>query len=76
MPYALDLLDSASPACPYRDGSIRCRAAASGLIPDRRRIRLNCSSDNYDCCPLYLARLLRSSRSTYCGASRHDLFQK
>lgn len=78
MPYALDYLDSAgsSPRCPYHDGGSKCLAALSGLPPDRLRVRNYCSCEDYDLCPLYLARLLRSTRPRYCGATRQDLLQK
>ena len=78
MPYALDLLapDASSARCPYHGVDARCRAAVSGLSPDRRRARNYCTSEDYDLCPLYLSKLLRSSRPRYCGTSRHDLTQK
>ncbi len=78
MPYALETPGSAgcTCSCPYHGADAHCHAAASGISPDRRRIRDYCSSEDYDLCPLFLSKLLRSSRPRYCGASRHDLFQK
>jgi len=78
MPYALNLIAPAgdSSCCPYHGIDARCRAAASGLAPDRRRVRNYCTCEDYDLCPLYLSKLLRSSRARYCGTSHHDLAQK
>jgi hypothetical protein len=78
MPYALDLIapTGSNGRCPYHGTDARCRAAASGLSPDRRRIRNYCACEDYDLCLLYLSKALRSSRPRYCGASRHDLSQK
>lgn len=49
--------------CPFQgvaDG--HCRAAFSGLPVDPKRRRSCCRSEDYDDCPLFLARALRSSR--------------
>ena len=49
--------------CPFHnDADGHCRAAFSGLVVDRHFRNLRCSTEDYDVCPLFLARALRSSR--------------
>jgi hypothetical protein len=49
--------------CPFHnDADGHCRAAFSGLVVDRHFRNLRCSTEDYDGCPLFLARALRSSR--------------
>lgn len=49
--------------CPfYGAADSSCRASFSGMPVRRARKRLYCFSEDHDRCPLYLARLLRSSQ--------------
>jgi hypothetical protein len=49
--------------CPFHnDADGHCRAAFSGLPVDRHSRNLRCSTEDYDGCPLFLARALRGSR--------------
>lgn len=53
--------DPTSP-CPFLQSTpARCRAAAAGRVFDRSRRARRCQSDDHDNCPLFMARLLRSS---------------
>jgi hypothetical protein len=55
--------ETAAPAtCPFRnpDGQ-RCLASSSGLVPDQRRKLKYCLSEDFDNCPFFLFRCLRSS---------------
>jgi hypothetical protein len=53
--------------CPFHnDADGHCRAAFSGLTVDRQFRNLRCSTEDYDGCPLFLARALRSSRPQSC----------
>ena len=49
--------------CPFLDTRQHlCQAAFSGRSLDRRRREKLCSMDDHDRCPLFLSKLLRSSR--------------
>ncbi len=49
--------------CPFHsDADGHCRAAFSGQPIDRHFRNLRCTTEDYDGCPLFLARALRSSR--------------
>lgn len=49
--------------CPFHnDADGHCRAAFSGLPVGRHSRNLRCTTEDYDGCPLFLARALRSSR--------------
>ena len=49
--------------CPFHSAAdSRCRAAFSSFAPGSRFRSPRCSSEDYDDCPLFLARALRSSR--------------
>ena len=45
-------------ACPY-NGINTCRASLSSMIIDERREQEYCSHENYDSCPIFLAKILR-----------------
>jgi len=47
-----------SRACPYK-GIHTCRASLSSMIIDTRRKEDYCSHENYDSCPIFLAKILR-----------------
>lgn len=53
--------DLSSP-CPFFEASpTHCRASFAGRLFDRSRSVRRCQSDDHDNCPLFMARLLRSS---------------
>ena len=80
MPYALEALSSESFTslgnCPFHEGGAVCRAAFSALPVDGCRTRRFCSGQDYDLCPLFLAKVLRGSSPRYCGSSCHDRAEK
>lgn len=45
-------------ACPY-NGIHTCRASISSMVIDTRRKEDYCSHENYDSCPIFLAKILR-----------------
>jgi len=45
--------------CPYLDVSDGCNAAFSGLVPSHRMRRKHCANEDYDNCPIFLAKVLR-----------------
>jgi len=50
--------DAYKRACPY-NGLNTCRASLSSMIIDKRRKEDYCSDENYDDCPIFLAKILR-----------------
>jgi len=44
--------------CPY-NGINTCRASISSMIIDKRKKEDYCSDENYDSCPIFLAKILR-----------------
>ena len=80
MPYALEALSSESFTslgnCPFHEGGAVCRAAFSANPFDRSQPHRYCAGNDYDLCPLFLAKILRGSSPSYCGGSRHDLAEK
>lgn len=59
-------------ACPDYDGARQvCLAATTQLIPGRKQQMAYCASDDYDNCPVYLGKALRSSRTQ--GSVRDSL---
>jgi len=44
--------------CPFNDSSI-CAASFSAMAIDNQKRARYCSTDNYDNCPLFLAKILR-----------------
>jgi len=71
MPYALEQLQTTSPVakscCPYLEQGCACRASFSSLVIDKSRVSRYCGSEDHDLCPLFLSKVLRSSRPRYCG---------
>lgn len=62
------LTDPAAP-CPFLASSPgRCQAAFASAGPKRGRLARRCQSDEHDNCPLFMARLLRSSPVERVGA--------
>ena len=58
--------------CPEYEGSRRaCKAATSFLVPSRRQQMRYCKTCDYDNCPIYLGKALRSSCSQ--GLARDSL---
>lgn len=50
-------------SCPEYDGNKQvCLAATTLMVPDRRQQMQYCATDDYDNCPVYLCKALRSSR--------------
>lgn len=45
-------------ACPYNGFNI-CRASLSSMMIDKKRKEDYCCDENYDDCPIYLAKILR-----------------
>ncbi|HXX58009.1 MAG TPA: hypothetical protein VEI96_08430 [Thermodesulfovibrionales bacterium] len=45
--------------CPYLDVSDGCRAALSSLLPSLRIRVTFCDNEDYDNCPIFLAKILR-----------------
>jgi hypothetical protein len=54
--YELDL------HCPYTGASDVCNAALSSLLPSPSMKANFCNSENYDNCPIFLAKALRRRR--------------
>jgi hypothetical protein len=59
-------------ACPY-NGFNTCRASLSSMMIDKKRKEDYCLDENYDDCPIYLAKILRmvtkdssSRREVHC----------
>jgi len=50
--------DAYESACPF-NGVNTCRASLSSMMIDRRRKEDYCSHENYDSCPIFLAKILR-----------------
>ena len=44
--------------CPFNDASV-CAASFSSMAIDNQKRARYCSTDNYDNCPLFLAKILR-----------------
>jgi hypothetical protein len=80
MPYALDQANDPSLAvsgrCPYFEAGCACRASFSRLMVDKNRVARYCCSEDYDLCPLFLSKLLRSSRPRYGGNLSGDFLHK
>ena len=58
--------------CPEYDGSGPvCQAAIGYMVPSRQQQMHYCSSCDYDNCPVYLGKALRTSRPQ--GADRESL---
>ena len=50
--------------CPYYDCSKQvCLAATGYIVPNRRQQMRYCATCEYDNCPIYLGKALRSSRT-------------
>jgi len=45
--------------CPYFDTSGECNASFSTLLPSQRTRRNLCANEDYDNCPIFLAKVLR-----------------
>jgi hypothetical protein len=45
--------------CPYHDGSDICDASIGQLIPSANERITYCNTENYDNCPIFLAKVLR-----------------
>ena len=63
-------------ACPFFESRQHlCQAAFSGRSLDRRRGEKLCATDEHDRCPLFLSKLLRSSRPHF-GADTQPMRDK
>ncbi len=50
--------------CPFRDaGSMSCSASVMRLVISKRQDAAYCSTDNHDCCPVFLGKVLRTTRA-------------
>jgi len=50
------------PNCPYGDvRSMQCSASDMKLPNDQRRNMMYCSTGNFDCCPVFLAKFFRGN---------------
>ena len=48
--------------CPYRDIlSMYCSASVMRMPIDRRRTMTYCLTEDFDCCPVFLAKILRGA---------------
>ena len=45
--------------CPYLDASEGCNASLSSLLPSVRMRSTLCHNEDYDNCPIFLAKILR-----------------
>jgi hypothetical protein len=50
--------DAHTRACPY-NGIDTCQASLSSMMIDKKRKEDYCGDENYDDCPIYLAKILR-----------------
>jgi hypothetical protein len=64
--------DAHTRACPYK-GIDTCQASLSSMMIDKKRKEDYCVDENYDDCPIYLAKILRmvskdssSRREVHC----------
>ena len=78
MPCAIDQLsfDAGGSRCPYFERGCACGASFSSLVIDRSRAATYCGGEDYDLCPLFLSKVLRSSRSRYCGNLSGEFLHK
>ena len=80
MPYASEQLDAASSVgsgcCPFFEQGCTCSASFSSFVIDRRRALNYCSCEDHDLCPLFLSKVLRSSRPRYCGNLSGEFLHK
>ncbi len=60
--------DLSSPCPFFAAASTHCRASLAGRPFERSRLARRCQSDDHDNCPLFMARLLRSSPVERTGA--------
>ncbi len=52
-----------SAKCPYRNAdSVYCAASAMRAAISRRQNAVYCFTENYDCCPVFLGKVLRETR--------------
>lgn len=67
-PYLSTVAEAPSPKallarCPYRyANSIHCSASVMMLAISKRQNAAYCTSENYDCCPVFLGKILREAR--------------
>lgn len=48
--------------CPYRKAtSINCSASVMKSVISQRQDAAYCSTENYDCCPMFLGKVLRGA---------------
>jgi len=45
--------------CPYFDSSEGCNASLSSLLPSLKMRATLCNNEDYDNCPIFLAKILR-----------------
>ncbi len=45
-------------SCPYNEFSV-CIASLSSMVLDSQKEEICCNTDNYDECPIFLAKILR-----------------
>lgn len=63
-PQSVTLQTATNPGCPeYVRCKQICLASTRQMVPGRRQQMRYCATDDYDNCPLYLCKALRSSRS-------------
>ena len=57
--FTLQMMAEGESGCPFLDPSVVCNASLTLLMPAERARADYCRSENYDSCPLFLAKLLR-----------------
>jgi hypothetical protein len=62
--------------CPFFEEGTLCRASFSRLPVDSGRARHFCNGEDHDLCPLFLSKILRSTRLRYCGSQQHEFLHK
>jgi hypothetical protein len=51
-----------NPICPYRKvQSMYCSASVMRMLIDQRRNMTHCLTEDFDCCPVFLAKVLRGN---------------
>jgi hypothetical protein len=54
------LADNRNPACPYRPAhNLLCSASVMAVVVDNRKKSIHCDTEDFDRCPLFLAKVLR-----------------
>lgn len=78
MPYAFHRSNPATEGdvCPFFVQEGACRASFSGLTIDPTRATHYCTVEDHDLCPIFLAKVLRSTLLTYCDSHHREFIHK